>query len=645
MIVVPAALGGLWIVAAFGLEPLPWRWRWILAAALGLGAMSIGVLIGGLLGVLDRRVWTALLVLSAAAGVVRLHQLGGAEREHTAISESSTIAPWRLLWLVVVPFATLALLAASNAPGFLWAEEGFGYDVLEYHLQLPREYLDQGQITYLPHNVYASFPAGVEMLYLLAMIVHGDPVECGTIAHMIHLFLGALVVAAAWAAGRDRSPRAGVVSGVAAASTGWLAYLSGLAYVENGMLFFGLCSVALLLQSIASSSLQEHASNPTHSNGMSKHLLLSGVLAGLACGCKYTAVVLIAFPIGLAWMMVSKSVRQGVLGGGTFALGAAVAFSPWLIKNQVMTGSPVFPLANEWFRASPPGWGEDNTRQWDRGHSLKLDERSFRSRASALWTHIVGDANQRFGPLLLGLGFLGLAARRRDRTDVALVVITLVQVLVWVFATHLYARFAVPLFIPLAILAGRSIVEGIGRIRGAIVIAAILGGAGWNVSFAIARHVRESPDAAPASLFYEGHVPGFEYLGAINGDLPADAKVLLVGDARPFYIFRPTVYCVAFNHNPFLEWVLGSLDGKSEMDRLRADGVTHILVHWEEVRRLVRTYGFSPPITVDQLESRMGDLVNAGITLERAISRPGLVSNERYVELYSVPSANQPTDE
>ena len=98
----------------------------------------------------------------------------------------------RHLWLVAAPFVSLALLAASDAPGFIWQEEGFGYDVLEYHLQVPKEYLQEGRIQYLPHNVYANFPANVEMLYLLAMIVLDDVYDVGIVANMIHLMLAAL---------------------------------------------------------------------------------------------------------------------------------------------------------------------------------------------------------------------------------------------------------------------------------------------------------------------------------------------------------------------------------------------------------------------------------------------------------------------
>ena len=48
------------------------------------------------------------------------------------------------------------------------------FDVCEYHLQAPKEFFQQGRITFLPHNVYANMALGTEMLSLLAMVVAGD---------------------------------------------------------------------------------------------------------------------------------------------------------------------------------------------------------------------------------------------------------------------------------------------------------------------------------------------------------------------------------------------------------------------------------------------------------------------------------------
>jgi len=193
--------------------------------------------------------------------------------------------------------------------------------------------------------------------------------------------------------------------------------------------------------------------------------------------------------------------------GLVFTAGALVALSPWLVKNQLMTGNPVFPLANGLFRAVPPGWSEEQTRQWDRGHALKPEECTLASRARGSWVRIAGDSYQRFGPAVLVLGLVGLASRRRSRTDAALAAMLALQLLIWTFATHEYARFAVPLIIPLVILGGRALPPDARGVRSALVLAALACGASWNFAFAAVRHARESAEGVPGSLFHEGRVP------------------------------------------------------------------------------------------------------------------------------------------
>jgi len=54
--------------------------------------------------------------------------------------------------VATVPTIAIVILAACSAPGWLWATEFGGYDVLSYHLQLPREWYDAGRIVPLDHS-------------------------------------------------------------------------------------------------------------------------------------------------------------------------------------------------------------------------------------------------------------------------------------------------------------------------------------------------------------------------------------------------------------------------------------------------------------------------------------------------------------
>jgi len=629
LILVPPIFLGYGIVSLLPPASIPARWRLPLAVGLGLGATSLLVLGLGLIGVLSRPVWLAILGLFLLFGVLSFRR---ASPDCDQASSSSFIAPrprWVYAWLLFVPFLVIALRNASNAPGFIWAEEGYGYDVLEYHLQVPKEYVQQGQISYLPHNVYANFPSNVEMLYLLSMIVHGESSNLGTVANMIHLCLGVLFVLALWCIGREWSPGAGMAAAFVGGTVGWLPYLCGLAYVENGMLFFGALSLAALLRaSLLSASMQDRR----------LWMVLSGVFAGFACGCKYPAVPLIAVPLLLAAMLIdfrpwTVRLRHGV----AFGMGCLVAFAPWLVKNTVLTGNPVFPLANSIFRATPPGWGADEDQRWVHGHSPSQDERNFTARAQNIWARTLGDPLQRFGPAVFLIP-LALCFRRNWGEDsLSLLVVFVAQLLVWAFATHLFARFAVPLVLPLSAMVALGF-HRMSRSQERIgIVAAVVLGAAWNISFAARLSRTEALSAAPESLFSQGQATGFEYLGVINSELPKSAKLLLIGDAKAYYIEREADYCVVFNRNPFVEAIRAAKSPADIMQWLRARNYTHILVNWSEVARLRATYGFASeiaPTLFDQLQEY-------GLNPVRSFPHP--TSGARYIDLWAMqPTAVSP---
>jgi hypothetical protein len=615
-----AALGGLGIVRALVREPLPLRWHLLLGAGLGIGALSLLVLGLGLLGCLSAPVWYAILAASGIAGLVRLARL----LQSASAGPVCTTGRWRWLWLAVVPFAALAILAASVPPGLLWAEEGNGFDVLEYHLQLPREYLDAGRITYVPHNVYANFPANAEMLYLLCMVLKGDPVQAAAMAKMVNLVFAGMIVAAGWLIGRERSPVAGVVTGVVAAGIGWLTYLSGIAYVENAMLFFGLLQMAVLARLVSAGGAEcegrswnswssagpgrprVRSTDDFHSNSRPflRWMVVAGLLGGLACGCKYTGAVLIALPLAIIIIGVpSLPLRTRLVGLVVYGVAALLSFAPWLLKTSVMTGDPVFPLSGGLFDGHPAGWGEREARHFTDCHRLGPDERSFGSRVSLLWQYVPGDSDQRVGPLLILLAIAGLVVARPTRIDWLCALVLAAQVLLWMFATHLYARFAVPLLIPLIVLAAGAGCRISGRWRRVALPALILAGLLFNVFFAgrlYARHLfsdgqRLSIEGSP-EVFTQGKVRGYEFYGAVNS-LPDEAKVLLVGEARVFYFQRDVDYCVVFNRNPFVEAVRAAGSASDVLDWLRAQGYTHVLINWREIGRLRRSrYGYPDEI-------------------------------------------------
>ena len=232
---------GLWPMSAFQPASGSRAWTVLGATALGLGGLAAGGLVLGCAGIFAPAIWWGVILVGVVLGVTFL-ALKRAELAGRPRAEGVGGAAWVVL--ILAPFLALGILSASTPPGVLWVEEGFGYDVLEYHLGLPKEYFVTGRIAYLPHNVYANFPANIETLYLWTMVLRGDPWRAAISAKLLNLLLGALAVWACWLAGREFSRRSALPAAVLAGGAGWLVYLSGVAYVENGMMLFGALSVA-----------------------------------------------------------------------------------------------------------------------------------------------------------------------------------------------------------------------------------------------------------------------------------------------------------------------------------------------------------------------------------------------------------------
>jgi hypothetical protein len=590
LILVTAACAGLGILRLFRLGAISWHLQMALAVGLGLGWLSLLTLAcgtAGWIGAGHRYFLPGIFLATGAAGFLFRSSL---RWNRPADAEQ----PWvRWLVLATTPIAALIVLSAALPPGVAWEEEGHGYDVLEYHLQTPKEYFDASRIEYLPHNVYASFPSNAEMLFLFGNQLMGETIDAWPVAKCLNALIVLLIGFATYAIGRETSVGCGVGGAIVAGSCGWLAYLGGIAYVEGGMLLMGMLSVGCLMQ-YATCDERKFAL---------RWIALAGVFAGLSCGFKYPAAVLFAMPIGAMVFVISKQlVSRRIQAALIFSLGWALTFSPWLIKNAVMTGNPVFPLLQTSFDADIPGWGATESVHFSQSHRPLPDEQSVAQRLGLIWKRIIADSDHRFSAVMLALAAAAWP-KHRSRLDAALLLMLSLQLLAWLTVTHLYARFAVPMLIPLILLAARGAISKCKSLTSPFAIV-LLAGATLNSFFAYQLYAKHTEHAGKrfnlegaTSAFTEGLLDSERHVGFVNTQLPKDAYVLLVGDARAFYFQRRCDYCVVFNRNPFAEAAEQLLTPEAVLDWLRARGYSHVLVHYGEMQRLRGSYGFWESIT------------------------------------------------
>ncbi len=630
MLVWIAAVGlGWWAITPLRLPDMPLRWQLVAAAGVGIGLLSLLVLVLGWLGVLHRVVWVVLLVAMMAACVVRA---GIHVRRSAALSGTDRPFRWRadhLLWLPAVAFLLIGLLAATIPPGLNWPHEAGGYDVLEYHFGGPKEYWLAGRVLPLPHNLYTYLPASAEMLYLLAFVIKGGPFDGVYLAQLLNASLAIWAVAAAWLAGREFGPVQGTLAGTLAATCPWLAYLSGVAYVENGMLFACMLSLAVIVRI--------HA-NPTCRHG--SWYLLAGLVAGLACGYKYTAVPMVALPIGLVatWLGWRAATRRP-LAPAMFAAGVVITFGPWLMKNARVAGNPVFPLAHAALGYRPAVWSNELAARWDRAHEPQDDERAAGARIGRLWQRVLGEGN--YGPAIFLAALLALPAvfGSHRRLTIACLVIIAVQTITWLTATHLLARFAVPLIAPLVVLAAVGF-SSLGSARAGTahrlaMIAAIVVGMGANLVHLgrLYYHHTRDPDGQPRGWFGV-HLAAAEAQPINRCTPPKGTRVWMVGEARAFYVARPCVYHVVFSRDPLAEFARTGPTGRQLLDWFRQRGITHVYVNWAEIDRFRRpgNYGWDEAVN----ESLFASMRSAGAVVTHQ-ERDGRTGRAIY-EILEVPA-------
>jgi len=593
----------LWMAASFGLGwPLQ---QWLLAGArhafaarLGLGVAAMLALDAGLgaLGVLQiggsGGAWALLIagILVLAFQLVRRHDED--EQAFEAVYQD-----WG--FLLAAPAIAVLIVAACSAPGWLWSSEFGGYDAMSYHLQLPGEWFALGRIEPVEHNVYSFLPGYVEAAYYHLSLLRGDPIDAIYAAQFLHVIVTIAAAGFVGAFVRDeiesRDAPGGRASGALATAlvlgTPWVVVVGSLAYNE---MFVALMLITALL-------VIHERSDPCLRRG-----LAVGLLAGAACGAKLTAAGFVVVPF-LATILFTLRPKKwaAVLAGN--AIGGAIILAPYFIRNAAYTGNPMFPFLPELFGHAH--WTAEQARIWREAH---LPELAIHDRLRAVWHELlrygIGPspyaADEPWRPQwsilfwLAPLGMLAGALRRSHRKlSIQMAVMLAMQLLFWLFFTHVKSRFMLPAVVPATIgaalgvhallLAGRS-----ARARSTARIVLVAAGVVWAAQpvWIYAREANSAPAArigwanaligrriAPADLrrIAAVHPPVF-----VNHVLPPGSHVLLVGEAAPLYYRTDRVtYQTTWDRGPLSRAMDRSDNPADWFDHLEQQGFTHVLIN------------------------------------------------------------------
>jgi hypothetical protein len=506
------------------------------------------------------------------------------------------------LGLVVVPFVIVMALGAMLPT--------IDFDAIEYHLGAPKEYFLAGRIEFLPHNVYASMPFSVEMLHLLGMNVMNDWWWGGLVGQLLVASFAPMAGLSVWlTARRWGSPRAAWVATAVYLTTPWIYRMAAIPYVEGPLCYY---HAAILWA--AGTAWQASA------EWRARAWLVAGMLAGGAMAIKYPGLVSAVVPMGavaLAASWKARSARPALALG----IGVAIVMGPWMIKNVIDTGNPIYPLGYRVFGGRD--WDGAREAKWVNAHGPRPIERE------AFLSSVIDVAGRSDwqSPAFFALAPLAFLRPGSRRVACVLWGYVIYLFLTWWLLTHRLDRFWLPLLPALAVLAGLGADWSRGK--------------AWTTWLAFVLTVAIATNAAYCTTALVGlnewtgdlralrtEVPRMVNppLARLDAELPPEARPLLVGQAQGFHMAHDVVYNTVFDRETF-----ETIDRDHSPDEVRAElerrGITHIYVDWFEIERYRSpgNYGFTDYVTPDRFDR----LARAGV-----LSQPRAIGSRQ--DLYTV---------
>jgi hypothetical protein len=602
--------------------------------------------------------------------------------------------------VIVLVLAVMASAVASP-PGWLWDSEGGGYDAISYHLRLPQEWLGSGVLAPTEHNVYSFLPGFVEaaFMHIGAMAMGARGVEAsvsaggsgawgmlareGLAMHASQTLAAMLTLGAAWSSGglarrvcrgsegsractsstpgRCDMAGAGWIAAIVVLTCGWVVVTGTLAFNESAMLLMG--GSALIVAMDAGISARRWA--------------MAGVLVGGACGAKATAMFMFGAPCALvmlvsvvrAWRSASdvkrsvllQRVAMAVISGGATG---CVMLTPWMVRNAMLCGNPVFPYMTDVFGAAH--WTAEQVARFRGAHhfgggwgerlSMLVGASTTGARGSATWTMDThrGLSHPQWGVLGIVFALATVAALARVRTHkvaAMLAGVLIVQFGAWLTLTHIQSRFLLPIVVPGAAMVALAW-SGWRDIRRGVVATAAVSLVLAAQATMLVRVWTTQRNGEPGAMI----VPGVRSLVGVRSAGGAGAiaetfldraeaimnardaewarhtrdggrdRLYMLGGATPMYFIGDVVYHTTWDTSPLGEAVRAYGDDPAAWTRaIREEGITHVLIDLREIGRL----GMSGD--VDAHGERRG-WYDPDVTTKRAIAWGGALTPVRVWE-------------
>ncbi len=544
------------------------------SVGLGLGLFTYVVFALALLGVLYAwLVWLILVILAIALSEDIWCSIKTLRKRLSGLFTAGFSVKGRAIDTLLISLISIYLLV--NLIGALVPE--IEVDALVYHLYIPKVYIQNHRLVYIPYEFRAAFPLGMEMLFTLGMILSNS-----VLAKLIHFALGVLSLLTTYCFGRKyMGSRVGLLAATVFYTVSVVAWESTTAYIDLGTTFFTTLGIFALV-------------NWWHSQ-RDRWLAVAAITCGLAMGTKYLGVFSLVILIAGILLKPSFTGKQDILVVLrtilVYSFVSVLIVSPWLIRNYVFTGNPVYPLLNNVFKSPlmPP-----INPTFDRA-SFGMGDNVFTEYLLSPWNVTIhGERYQgTIGPIFLTFLPL-LIVVRVDRIIRYLLLFCGVFFILWEISFPVI-RYLIPMMSFLGLIVSYVISNSVrwdnwGNVVLSTMVIAVTAVTlflnlpffhpfwqrGWSPG--IVRHVPYEVVLGIESRehYLSRHLSSYEVFQYANRNLPPEAKILCLNEEFRYLSDRTLVPVFSFEADE----VVSSRNVGELLGHIKDLGATHFLINW-----------------------------------------------------------------
>jgi hypothetical protein len=578
------------LLILFGFDWDSFAEEFVFCTAVGAGILASLILAVALVGFLNRYTVATIFILALIVSGTQLARLVAVLRRTIARDFSRPIeVAYILAFAVIVLVMILRALTPPHA-----------VDEAIYHLASVKRFIEAGSLTPLYDIAQGNTHMLVHMLYAPCLMIGAD-----SAAKLLSVGFALMTSFALYAyARRFFDERIGYFAALAFFGAGMVVEVGITARIDvtlAGVLFLATYAMTVYLD-----------------GRLPQWLWLSAVLAGFAIAIKLTALIWVG-ALGCAYLAQTlpgasgrERMRHLRLGAGYFLILVAV-MSPWLVKNYVYFHDPVYPFArgetvNDRRTEAVSYFGPAEEQKLDQ-YFQRTQERN--ARLSQRMGEILADATARrperhplqfwsyfTEPTLYNVGepyhtpnylfvlcplFL-LFGRDRKLIWLSLCCVVFFVLMVWSAWT---ARYLLPLYPPLTLIAAYVVMKTTERLETKVAIARMLPAVALLLTTGIVGLAQVSQLIRNRELNYiNGSLTRADYMSLvfyypciryINENAPADAKIFMMGSQMGYDLKRSYVADTTWDSTPWRRFLLKGDSPEAVRDAMKAEGVTHVL--------------------------------------------------------------------